>query len=365
MPDAAPKKIQLSYAEVTEDHKAAAMRALTSGRYILGPECKAFEEELAKFFGVPCAALCTSGTSAITLPLIAMGLKPGDEVIVPSLTAFPTPEGVYNAGLKAVYADIDDLYGMDPSHVRSLVGPRTVGIMPVHLYGQPVDLEPLRALAASKNLFFAEDNCQAHGAKIGERRTGSFGKFAALSFYFSKNLTVFGDVGAVLTSDAEIDRQVRKLRDHGRQEKYTHERVGFNLRFNEIQAALGRVSLERLEAGNESRRRSAALYRKLLTGVPGVQLPKERPGTTHVYHLFVIRIPNRDGVAAKLKAQNIETGIHYPVPNHLQPAVAKMGPQAPLPRTEKAVNEILSLPMFPSLKEEDVARVAAAIKAAI
>jgi dTDP-4-amino-4,6-dideoxygalactose transaminase len=298
---------------------------------------------------------------------MAWGMKPGDEVIVPSLTAFPTAEAVYNGGATPVYADIDERYGMDPAHVEKLIGPKTKGIIPVHLYGQPVELDAITDLAKRKGLWVVEDCAQAHGAKWKGKRVGGLTRAACLSFYPSKNLTVFGDGGALLTNDAETDKKVRQLRDHGRKDKYTHEVVGFNLRFNDIQAALGRVSLAHLDANNEARRRAAARYREGLAGVAGIELPQERNDSYSVYHLFVIRLTkaSRDEVAKKLNAAGIQTGVHYPVPCHMQPAVLAKGPQAPLPRTEKWVQEILSLPMHPLLTEADTTRVCEAVREAV
>jgi dTDP-4-amino-4,6-dideoxygalactose transaminase len=362
-PGRVEEEVPLSRAVVTPEHEAAALRALRSGWWILGRECTLFEEELARFFGTAHAVLCANGTAAITLALQAIGVKPGDEVIVPSLTAFPTAEGVINAGARPVYAEVDALGGIDVEHVRSLVGARTVGIIPVHLYGQPVELAPLLELARARGLFVLEDTCQAHGALVGPKRAGSFGLAAALSFYPSKNLTVFGDGGAVLTGDAEIARKVRLLRDHGRRDRYVHEVVGSNNRFGDVQAALGRVSLAGLEAGNEARRRLAAKYRALLAG-SAVEPLASREGTTPVNHLFVVKVADRERVAQDLKKAGIQTGVHYPVPCHLQPAVASAGPHAPLPRTERLCGEILSLPMYPSLEPVTLERVVAALRAA-
>lgn len=359
--------IQLSKAPVTDEHRRAAARALDSGWYILGQECGQFEAELAKYFGVAHAALCTSATSAITLTLMAWGVRPGDEVIVPSLTAFPTAEAVYNAGATPVFADVDEKFAIDPEHVAKLVTKRTKGIIPVHLYGQPVNVDGILEIAKREELFVLEDCAQAHGARFHGKRTGSFGKAAALSFYPSKNLTVFGDGGCVLTNDAATDKKVRQLRDHGRLDKYKHEVVGFNLRFNDIQAALGRVSLAKLDSMNDARWNAAQDYREELTGVPGVILPEERADCQSVYHLFVVRITSksRDEVAKILNSHGIQTGVHYPIPCHQQPAVLAKGPQRPLSRTELYCSQILSLPMHPELKKADTKRVAWALREAL
>jgi len=359
--------IQLSRAHVTDEHRKAAARALDSGWYILGDECRQFEMELAAYFGVEHAVACTSWTATTQMLLMAWGLRPGDEVIVPSLTAFPTAEAIYNAGATPVYADIDERYGIDPAHVEALIGPRTKGIVPVHLYGQPADIDAINDIAHKKSLWVLEDCAQAHGAVWRGRRVGGLTRAACLSFYPSKNLTVFGDGGALLTNDGESARKVRQLRDHGRKDKHTHELVGFNLRFNEIQAALGRVSLANLDQNNALRREAAARYREGLADVRGIELPCERAGSDPVYHLFVIRVTgrDRDDVAKKLAAAGIQTGVHYPVPCHMQPAVLAMGRQAPLPRTEAWTRQILSLPMHPCLTPEDTTRVCAAVREAV
>ncbi len=359
--------IALSKAPLTEEHRRAAARALESGWFILGDECKQFEAELAKYFGVEHAVLVTSATAALTLTLLAWGVDAESEVIVPSLTAFPTAEAVYNAGATPVFADVDENSGIDPEQVERLVTPRTRGIIPVHLYGQPVDLGAILEIARRENLWVLEDCAQAHGARWKGQRVGSFGKAAALSFYPSKNLTVFGDGGCVLTSDAGTAGKVRQLRDHGRKDKYHHEVVGFNLRFNEIQAALGRVSLAKLDAFNDARWNAAQDYREELANVPGLILPAERPDAASVYHLFVVRITSksRDEVARALASLKIQTGVHYPIPCHRQPAVTSRGPQRPLSRTDLYCEQILSLPMHPELRQADTKRVAWALKEAL
>ncbi len=361
------KIIPLSKAPLTEEHKRAAARALESGWYILGDECKQFELELAKYFGVEHAVLVTSATSALTLTLLSWGIGPGDEVIVPSLTAFPTAEAVYNAGATCLFADIDEKFGMDPKHVERLVTPKTKAIIPVHLYGQPVELDAILEIAKREGVRVLEDCAQAHGARWKGKRVGAYGAAAALSFYPSKNLTVFGDGGCVLTRDDATAKKVRQLRDHGRTDKYRHEVVGFNSRFNDIQAALGRVSLAKLDSMNESRWDAAQNYKQELGSVPGLILPPERAEAESVYHLFVVRITtkSRDEVAGKLFAHGIHTGVHYPIPCHRQPAVQKRGPQAPLSRTDLYCEQILSLPMHPELKAADTKRVAWALREAL
>jgi dTDP-4-amino-4,6-dideoxygalactose transaminase len=362
------EKIPLSRVHQSETIDRRILEVVKGGNYILGPECKAFEAELAAYFGVRHVVLSSSWTAAVHLLHLAQELKPGDEILVPSLTAFPSIEPMIHAGAKPVFVDIDDTYTMDIEDATRAITDRTVGILPVHLYGRPADLDSLRDLARHHGLWIIEDCAQAHGALWDGKRVGSFGEHAAFSFYPSKNLTVYGDGGAIATNDPEMARRVTMLRNHGRKDKYLHEKVGFNLRFNEIQAAVGREQLKVLDQLNAGRRRAAGWYRRELANVEGITLPPDDQAgkTESVYHMFVIRleeIDHRDALARALKEQGIETGVHYPVPNHLQPAMLDLYGKPPsLPRTEEYVKRILSLPMFPTLTEAEVRRVADAIK---
>ena len=338
------------------------------GNYILGPECKAFEKELAAYFGAKHVVLSSSWTAAVHLLHIAQGLKPGDEILVPSLTAFPSIEPMIHVGAKPVFCDIDDTYTIDPEDARKRITKRTVGILPVHLYGRPANIDAFQKLARDHNLWIIEDCAQSHGAKWKGKRAGSYGDHGAYSFYPSKNLTVYGDGGAISTNDDEIARKVTMLRNHGRKDKYLHEKVGYNLRFNEIQAAIGREQLKVLDDLNAGRRRAAEWYRRELTSVKGLTLPPhDVDGQTEtVYHMFVIRLDTpdaREALAKSLKDQGIETGVHYPVPNHQQPAIEELYGKLPsLPKTEDYVKRILSLPMFPSITEQEVKTVSDGIK---
>ncbi|MGA2231832.1 MAG: DegT/DnrJ/EryC1/StrS family aminotransferase [Tepidisphaeraceae bacterium] len=362
-------KIPLSRVHQSEIIDRRILEVVKGGNYILGPECKAFEAELAAYFGVKHVVLSSSWTAAVHLLHIAQELKAGDEVLVPSLTAFPSIEPMIHAGAKPVFCDIDDTYTIDPEDARKRITSRTVGILPVHLYGRPVNLDAILGLAKEHNLWVVEDCAQSHGAKWKGQRVGSFTPFAAFSFYPSKNLTVYGDGGAIATSDPEIARKVTMLRNHGRKDKYLHEKVGYNLRFNEIQAAVGREQLKVLDELNAGRRRAAAWYRRELAGVKGVTLPPDDTAglTESVYHMFVIRLNShdvRETLGRKLKEKGIETGVHYPVPNHQQPAITDLyGAPVSLPKTEDYVKRILSLPMFPTLTEAEVKTVANEIKA--
>jgi perosamine synthetase len=361
-------KIPLSRVHQSETIDRRILEVVHGGNYILGPESKAFEKELATYFGVKHVVLSSSWTAAVHLLHIAQGLKPGDEVLVPSLTAFPSIEPMIHVGAKPVFCDIDDTYTIDPEDARKRITKKTVGILPVHLYGRPANIDAFQKLAREHGLWMIEDCAQSHGAKWKGRRAGSYGQHAAFSFYPSKNLTVYGDGGAIATEDEEIARKVTMLRNHGRKDKYLHEKVGYNLRFNEIQAAVGREQLKVLDELNAGRRRAAGWYRRELQGVKGVTLPPaDTDGQTEsVYHMFVIRLEHndaRESLGRALKEQGIENGVHYPVPNHQQPAITEMyGTQPSLPRTEDYVKRILSLPMFPSITEQEVKAVADGVK---
>ena len=362
-------KIPLSRVHQSQVIDRRILEVVKSGNYILGPESKAFEKELAAYFGVKHVVLSSSWTAAVHLLHIAQGIKPGDEILVPSLTAFPSIEPMIHCGAKPVFCDIDDTYTIDPEDARKRITKRTVGILPVHLYGRPANLDAFMKLAKEHNLWIIEDCAQSHGAKWKGKRAGSYTEHAAFSFYPSKNLTVYGDGGAIATQDDEIARKVTMLRNHGRKDKYLHEKVGFNLRFNEIQAAVGREQLKVLDDLNAGRRRAADGYRRELAGVKNLVLPPDdKDGQTEsVYHMFVIRLKDndtREGLGKALKEQGIETGVHYPVPNHQQPAITELYGQLPsLPRTEDYTQRILSLPMFPSITDEEVKTVANAINA--
>jgi len=363
-------KVPLSKPYVDQEMKNRVLEVIDSGHYILGNNCKEFEKEFAQFVGTKFAILTSSGTSALFLCLKALGVKEGDGILVPSLTAFPTIEPVFHVGAKPIFIDIDDNFTMDPKHVESVLeekhkiqGVKEIkGMIPVHLYGHPAEMDTLLELAKRHGLFILEDCCQAHGALYKGRKVGSMGIGACFSFYPSKNMTVFGDGGMIVTSDERLAQTCRMLRDHGRTQKYEHDLVGYNLRFNEIQAVVGRLQLSKLNWFNESRRRIAKWYDEGLKGIP-VITPKQKEWAQAVYHLYVIQTPNRDQLAEFLNKRGIQTGIHYPIPNHQQPAVQNtLGKQAQLIKTEETVQKILSLPIYPELEKEKVLFVCETIK---
>ncbi len=363
-------KVPLSKPYVDQEMKDSVLEVIDSGQYILGSHCKNFEKEFAQFIGVKHAVLTSSGTSAIFLCLKALGVGPGDGILVPSLTAFPTVEPIFHVGAQPIFIDIDDTFTVDPKHIESVLENRSQipgvkeikGMIPVHLYGHPANMDSILALAKRYGLFVLEDCCQAHGARYKGKRVGSMGMGGCFSFYPSKNLTVFGDGGILVTSDDEMARTCRMLRDHGRKEKYEHELVGYNLRFNEIQGAVGRLQLRRLDGFNESRRRIAQWYNDGLKGIP-VITPQAKDWAEPVFHLYVIQTSDRDKLADFLKEKEVQTGIHYPIPNHQQPAVKNaLGLQPKLKKTEEVARKILSLPMYPELEKEKVDFVCKAIR---
>jgi dTDP-4-amino-4,6-dideoxygalactose transaminase len=362
-----PEKIPLSRVYQSEVIDRRILEVVKGGNFILGPECRAFESELAAYLGVKHVVLSSSWTAAVQLLHISQGLKAGDEILIPSLTAFPSVEPMIHAGAMPVFCDIDDTYTIDLEDARRKITKRTVGILPVHLYGRPANIDGQLKLAADHGLWVIEDCAQSIGAKWKGKRAGSFGTHSAFSFYPSKNLTVYGDGGCIATNDAETAREVTMLRNHGRKDKYLHEKVGFNLRFNEIQAAVGREQLKVIDTLNANRRKVAEWYRQGLGGVKELILPPiDSSDTESVYHMFVIRVENhdvRESLARNLKEKGIENGVHYPVPNHLQPAMTDLyGKPVSLPRTEDYVRRILSLPMYPALKQDQVKTVCEAVK---
>jgi dTDP-4-amino-4,6-dideoxygalactose transaminase len=355
------QKIPLSKCVVNAEVEAAALRALHSGQYILGKECEAFEAELVAHSGTRHCVLGSSCTMIVYLTHLAQGIKPGNEVIVPSHTAIPSIEPLIHCGARPVFVDIDDTYCIDAGQIEAAITPRTVGIIPVHLYGHPADMDRILAIAAKHRLWVLEDCAQAHGATHRDRRVGSFSTAGVYSFFPSKNLTVLGDGGCICTNDTALSERVRMLRNHGRKDKYAHQFAGYNVRFNEIQAAIGRVMLKHLDAFNDNRRAIAAHYTRRLQGL--VETPPERPWAKAVYHMYVVRTPRRDELRRFLGDKGIETGIHYPIACHQQPAITpRFDPIPPLLKTEAAVKEILSLPIYAEMSLVEAETVCQAIE---
>lgn len=358
--------LKAQYATIKPDIDAAIQRVVSNTSFILGKEVADFEREFASTVGAQGAVGVASGTAALQLALLAVGVKPGDEVITTAHTFIATAEPISQCGAKPVFVDIDPAtYNIDPNRVEEAITSRTKAIVPVHLYGQPAELKALRDIAARHNLWLIEDAAQAHCAEYEGKRCGSIGDLACFSFYPGKNLGAYGDAGAVTGNDEALLARVRKLRDHGRTTKYEHDEIGFGERLDALQAAILAAKLPHLESWTDARRAHARLYNELLAD-SDVITPFESANVRHVYHLYVIRVPRRNEMLEHLKSQGVGAGIHYPVPVHRQPAYLKEGyGDISLPVTEQVASEIVSLPMYPELSSEQIEYVARAVKEAL
>jgi dTDP-4-amino-4,6-dideoxygalactose transaminase len=348
--------------DLRPDIEAAIGRVLDSGHFVLGDEVAAFEREFADYCGGGEAVALNSGTSALHLALLAAGVGPGDEVITVPFTFVATVSTIIYTGATPKLVDIDPVhFTMDPVALEAAITPRTRAIVPVHLYGQPADMDPIVDLARRHRIVIIEDAAQAHGAEYYGRRCGSLGDMAAFSFYPSKNLGAFGEGGAVVTRNPQYADAIRVLRDWGQRTKYEHQVKGFNYRMEAFQGAILRVKLRHLERWTDARRSRAALYRQRLRGSP-IEPPVEREGCRHAYHVYTVRVTDRARWQTCLRERGIQTGIHYPIPVHLQPAHADLGyRRGDFPAAERAADEVLSLPMFPELTDAEVEEVAAAV----
>jgi dTDP-4-amino-4,6-dideoxygalactose transaminase len=351
--------LKVTFEPLKEQIFSAWEQTLGGMRLFLGPNVQTFEQEFAAYCGAKHAIGVSDGTNAVHLALRACGVGPGDEVITVSYTFIATTEAILLAGATPVFVDIDSLtYNMDVSQIESRITPRTRAILPVHLYGQCADMDPILEIARRHNLYAIEDACQAHGAEHKGAKAGSLGDIAAFSFYFTKNLGAYGEGGIVTTNDDALAKKVRMLRDHGSEQRYYHEFLGWNARLDELQAAVLRVKLPHLDEWNAGRRQAAQVYTQILEPL-GFVLPYEAPNNRHVYHLYVIRCPFRDGLRQHLTDNNVGTGIHYPVPNHLQNSFKEFGyTPGSLPVTESVCLDILSLPMYAGIQPAQVERVA-------
>ncbi len=354
--------LKAQYRTIEPEIREAVGRVLESGGYVLGREVAAFENEFAAFCGVEYGVAVNSGTSALHLALLAAGVGPGDEVVTTPFTFVATVAAIRYTGATPVFVDVEPAsLTIDPTRLARAITAKTKAVVPVHLYGQAAEMTPIDALARAHGLAVIEDACQAHGARYGDRPVGSLGRFGCFSFYPGKNLGAYGEGGIVVTDDGEAAGRLRMLRDWGASRKYHHELPGFNYRMEALQGAILRVKLHRLAAWNEARRRHAAVYDRGLAGC-GVALPAVLPGREHVYHVYAVRSPERDRLQALLKEAGIETGIHYPIPVHLQKAYADPRyPAGSFPHAERAANEVLSLPMFPELTAAQLHEVVTAV----
>jgi dTDP-4-amino-4,6-dideoxygalactose transaminase len=349
------------YATIKPEIVAALHDVVESGQFILGKHVKALEEELAAYCGAAHGLGVGSGTDALRLALEALGVGAGDEVITTPFTFFATAEMISQIGAVPVFADIDpETYVLDARDVANRITPRTRAIIPVHLYGHPADMTALTELARPRGIALIEDAAQAVGASYAGRRVGGIGDIGCFSFYPTKNLGAYGDGGFLTTNDPGIAERLGSLRNHGQRERYVHERLGWCSRLDEIQAAVLRVKLRRLDAWTERRRALADRYRDLLAGLP-LQLPRDRDGVYAVYHLFTVATEQRDALRQHLSEQKIATAVHYPIPLHLQAPYQGRG--VSLPVSERAARTVLSLPLFPEMTDTELKTVAAAVRA--
>lgn len=352
--------LHAQYETIKPEIDAAIQRTIDRTAFILGPEAKQFEEHFAEFCEVKHAIGLDSGTAALHLALIALGVGAGDEVITTTHTFVATAEPVSLQGARPIFVDIDPrTYNMDPAKVEAAITPRTKAIIPVHLYGQPAELDAILEIGRRHNIPVIEDAAQAHGATYRGKKAGSMGTMACFSFYPGKNLGAYGDAGALVTNDDELAKKIRMLRDHGRTSKYEHEMTGYGYRLDGIQGAVLDAKLKHLSEWNQQRRARADYYTELLANLDdSIVLPYEPAHVRGVYHLYVIRTRGRDALLQYLKTQEIEAGIHYPMPLHLQPVYKNLGyTRGDFPETERAAGEILSLPLYPELTHGQMERV--------
>ena len=348
-----------------QEIQAAVDQVISANAFAGGPFVAAFEADLAVFCQADHAVGVGSGTEALWLALLGLGVQPGDEVITVPNSFIATAEAISYCGAKPVFVDIDEqTYTMDPGLLEGAISSKTKAIIPVHLFGQPADMDPILEIARRHDVPVIEDACQAHGAMYKGRKTGGLGTAGCFSFYPTKNLGAWGEAGAVVTNDLELKERIQCLRDHGQVARYQHRHVGWNGRMDGIQAAVLKAKLKRLAADNDRRRTHAEAYREELASVPGLILPVEAEYARHVYHLFVVRVlEDRDQLMSHLAAKGIGCLIHYPTPIHLQDAYRALGlPQGSLPVAERCAREILSLPMFPGLSRGDIHEVADQVK---
>ena len=355
--------LKAQYESIKDEIDGAIREVVESCQFILGPKVEAFEADFAAYCQSRFALGVNSGSSALHLALMAAGVGPGDEVITVSYTFVATAAAILYTGAKPVFVDIDPLTcNIDPAKIEAAITPRTKVIMPVHLYGTCADMDPIIEIARRHNLIVIEDAAQAHGAEYKGRRAGSMGDLACFSFYPGKNLGAYGEAGAVVTNNEQYVEVMKQLRDQGQSKKYFHERVGYNYRMEAIQGAVLGVKLKHLDEWNTARRRHADVYRRELADV-GLRLLAELPGCTSAYHIFPLFTDQRDELREHLHAAGVSTGVHYPIPVHLQPGYRGLGyKEGDLPQTERVCQEVLSLPMYPELSNETLTQIADSVR---
>ncbi|MFY9553495.1 MAG: DegT/DnrJ/EryC1/StrS family aminotransferase [Blastocatellia bacterium] len=348
--------LKAQFQAIQDEVEDAMHRVMAGADFILGKDVQLFEQEFAEFCTAEHAIGVDSGTSALELALRAFGIGEGDEVITVSHTFLATVSAISYTGARPVLIDIDpDTCNIDPTLIEAAITSDTRAIVPVHLYGQPADMEPILALARARNLIVIEDACQAHGALYKGERVGALGDAACFSFYPGKNLGAYGDAGMIVTNNAEVAERLKLLRNYGQPEKYRHVIMGYNRRLDSLQAAVLRVKLRKLDEWNTSRRRAARLYDALLKTANGVKTPYAAEESSHVYHLYVIQHPHRDRLMTYLRERGVSAGLHYPTPVHLQPCYEHLGMRfGALPVTEAISSSVISLPMFAELTTEQI-----------
>ena len=356
--------LKAHHAPILGEINDAIQQVIAACAFAGGPFVTEFERDFAAYCSCAHAVGVGNGTEAIWLPLLALGVGPGDEVITVPSTFMATAEAITYTGATPVFVDIDERYfTMDPKKIEAAITPRTKAIVPVHLFGQMADMDPILAIAKKHGLRVVEDSAQAHGAEYKGRRAGSMGDAGSFSFYPGKNLGAFGEAGGVVTNDPDLAAKIRTLRDHGQARKYHHSMIGWNSRMDGIQAAVLRTKLRYLEAGNQRRREIARQYSQELIGMDLVQRPQVAEYARHVFHIYAVRVPNRDEVLREMGEAGISCGIHYPIPVHLQEAYRHLGlGPGSFPVAERCANEFLSLPMFPELQPAQVSRVVEVLK---
>jgi len=356
--------LKAQHDSIKDEIDTAIKRVIESSAFSGGPFVAQFEEEFAAFCQCKYAIGVGSGTEALWAALLGLGIKQGDEVITVPNTFIATAEAISFCGAKPVFVDIDEqTYNMDPALLEAAITPKTKAIIPVHLYGQMADMDPIMDIAKKYNLVVVEDACQAHGAEYKGRRAGSIGHAGCFSFYPGKNLGAFGEAGAIVTNNEDLAKKCRTFRDHGQPRKYYHDMIGWNARMDGLQGAILSVKLTYLDKRNEARRRNASLYDELLSGIDHITIPAIAAYASHVYHIYAIRSRNRDALMNALAGEGISCGIHYPVPIHLTKAYHFLGLETGnFPIAQKCAEECVSLPMFPELIKEQIEYVAYHIK---
>ena len=359
--------LKAQYQSIKEEISVGLQKVLDNTAFAGGPFVSQFEKEFAMFCQADSVTGLGSGTSALWAAIQGLGIGKGDEVITTPNTFIATAEAISFAGAKPVFVDIDEqTYNMNPQLLETAITAQTKAIIPVHLYGQTADMDPIMKIAKGKGLFVIEDACQAHGAQYKGNSAGSIGDAGCFSFYPGKNLGAYGEAGAVVTNSNQLTENMRMFRDHGQEKKYYHSMIGWNARMDGFQGAVLSVKLKYLNQWNESRRKNAQLYNELLADVDGIIVPQEADYAKHIYHLYVIRTQNRDAFIAALAEDEVFCGIHYPVPLHLQDAYSSLGyKKGDFPIAEKCCRQLVSLPMFPELTSEQIAYVVEKIKSTI